>query len=196
VSSPDVVQIDVDSHPEWGGRRAVAPDGRLDMGSLGRLRVEGQTTAGIAGIVAAAARVPTPSVHVRMVNYNSQQIFLLGTVAGSQRAVDYRGSETVVDLLRRVGGLPEGAAADQVYVVRAQIGTGQGPRVFHVDLETILLRDDARTNIRLQPLDQVFVGETPEFSLARCVPPWLQPAFKAMCGIHRPEPGPVEKPAP
>src|SRR5262249_11994488 len=93
--------------------------------------------------------------------------------------------ETVLDLLHRAGGLTSGAAPDDVFVVRSRVAEGTAPQVFRVDLHAILFHDDPRTNIRLQPFDQVFVGETRQFGFSKCIPPWLKPIYEAVVGIRR-----------
>jgi protein involved in polysaccharide export with SLBB domain len=172
----------------------IGPDGRISLGAAGRLRVEGQPITEVTHRVAEFLGVPEGWVGVRVAEYNSQQIFLSGQVVGLQRAVPYQGPETILDLLRRAGGLTPGAAPEDVYVVRARIGEGRQPEVFRVDLKAILFRHDGRTNIVVQPLDQVFVGETCQFSLEKCFPPWLRPVYDALCGLKRP-PGAEDKPA-
>jgi hypothetical protein len=116
---------------------------------------------------------------------------------GLQRAVAYQGPETVIDLLQRLGGITPGAAPDEVYVVRSHVSEGKPPEVFRVDLHNILVQHDNRTNIPLQPFDQVFVGETRQSIFEHCVPPWLRPFYESICGMRRPASSPshMAKPA-
>jgi protein involved in polysaccharide export with SLBB domain len=124
-------------------------------------------------------------VHVRIAEFRSQQLFLVGQVVGLQRAVPYQGPETVLELLQRAGGITPGASPEDVDVVRSRLAEGKQPEVFHVDLRAIVLRHDAQTNLRLQPFDQVFVGESEESCLGKCMPPWLRPLYEAVCGLRR-----------
>jgi protein involved in polysaccharide export with SLBB domain len=110
----------------------------------------------------------------------------MGQVVGLHRAVPYQGPETVLELLQRVGGVTPGAAPDDVYVVRSRLAEGRPPEVFRVNLRAVVLYHDARTNVRLEPFDQVFVGETRESCLKKCVPPVLRPVYDLVCGIRRP----------
>jgi hypothetical protein len=52
-------------------------------------------------------------------------------------------------------------------------------------LKAIVLRHDARTNIYLQPQDQVYIGETRQFLISRCIPPWLRPVYETLWGMRR-----------
>jgi protein involved in polysaccharide export with SLBB domain len=132
--------------------------------------------------VADTLALPADYVDVRLAEFRSQCLYLFGEVNGLQRSVPYRGQETVLDLLQRVGGITPGAAPEEVYVVRSRVLDGQRPEVFHVDLRAIVVNHDAKTNVRLEPFDQVYVGATRRARLEKCIPPWLRPLFHAVCG--------------
>ncbi len=182
---PDVLDLVVANQADLTSRQPIGPDGCLDLGTSGRLRVEGLTVREIARRMAQQLGVPETQVRVQIAEYNSQQLYVIGQVAGLQRSVPYQGQETVLDLLQRVGGITPGAAPDSVYVVRARIAEGRRPEVFHVDLRAIVWRHDPSTNVRLRPGDQIFVGETRQSCLEKCFPPWLRPMYQAVCGLRR-----------
>jgi protein involved in polysaccharide export with SLBB domain len=182
VICPDVLDIVFDTRPELGGLHPIGVDGRLDLEPLGRPRVEGQTVEEIAHQLADLANVRLKEVHVAVAGFRSQCVYLFGEVIGLQRAVAYHGQETVLDLLQRTGGIKPGAEPEDVYVVRTHVGDNKRPEVFHVDLRAIVLQHDQRTNLRLQPFDQVHVGETRRAGLEKCVPPWLRPWYQRLCG--------------
>jgi protein involved in polysaccharide export with SLBB domain len=184
VACPDVLEWTVDERPELAGRQAIGPDGRVEIGPAGAVRVEGQALTEVARSLAAQARVASSSIHVQVAEYNSQQIYLFGEVTGSQRVVSYRGDETLLQLLQRAGGITPGAAPNDVYVVRTEVIDGKPPEVFHIALRSIVEGADQRTNIRLQPFDQVYIGETRQSSVRKCLPPCIQPLFEALCGLH------------
>jgi hypothetical protein len=188
---PDMLEFFLDTYPQFAGQREIGPDGRIDFGSGRRLRVEGCTVAQIADLLSQFTGVPPTAVHVRVAQYRSQQLYLLGQVAGLPRAVPYQGPERIVDLLHRVGGITPGAAPNDVHVIRSHSSEGKAPEVLRIDLQAIVLRHDARTNIYLQPQDQVFIGETRQCSISKCIPPWLRPAYETLWGMRR-EPGGVE----
>jgi protein involved in polysaccharide export with SLBB domain len=183
AACPDVLEVVVTRRPDLTGQDPIDPCGCIRLGSAGRLRVEGLPTTTIARKVAYAAGVPPADVQVRVADFRSQQIYLFGQVTGVQRAVPYEGPETVLDMLQRIGGITTGAAAGDVYVIRSHVADGGQPEVFHVDLEAIVLNHDTRTNLRLQPSDQVYVGESRRSSLEKCVPPCLRPLYELLCGL-------------
>ena len=187
VGCPDVIEVQVPHKADLSGQYAIGPDGRIDLGDYGKLRVEGRSLAEVARLLAAETGAGPDGVKVRVVEYRSQVVFLFGQVVGWQKAVPYRGQETVVDLLQRVGGITPGAAPDEVCVVRAHLDGSQRPELFKVDLKAIVLKQDDRTNIRLLPFDQVYVGETRQAAVERIVPPWLRPLYRTLSNT-RPSP--------
>jgi protein involved in polysaccharide export with SLBB domain len=182
IGCPDVLEVTVAARPDLSRHCKVGPDGRIDLGELGRPRVQGRTVPEVARVVADALALPPEYVDVGVAEFKSQCLYLFGEVNGLQRSVPYRGQETVVDLLQRVGGITAGAAPEEVYVVRSRVLDGQRPEVFHVDLRAIVMKHDEKTNVRLQPFDQVYVGATRRARLEKCLPPWLRPLFHALCG--------------
>jgi protein involved in polysaccharide export with SLBB domain len=189
VHCPDVLELNVVGRPEWDGPRRVGPDGFIGLEDAGPLRVDGLRQAEVAAAVAERAGVPAEQVHVRVAGYNSQQVYVFGEVAGSQRVVDYRGPQTVLELLQRAGGLSPAAAPTDVQVVRAHVADGKTPEVFHVDLSAIVLKHDQHSNVRLQPFDQVYVGQSRRSTYAPAVPPWLRPLYHVLCGMGRSKDG-------
>jgi protein involved in polysaccharide export with SLBB domain len=184
AACPDVLEIQVQDRPGLSGRRRVGPDGRIDVAELGRLRVEGQPTSEIARRLARVAGLPEDAVRVQVVEYNSQHVYLAGQSAGLRHVVDYRGPENVVDLLRRVGGITPGAAPDEVFLVRTHAGEDKSPEVFRINLRAILLQNDPRTDVVVQPLDRIYIGEKRTFSFEKCIPPWLRPIYETLVGIR------------
>ena len=180
VHCPDALDV----QPGDGNACVIAADGRISLPDGGRLHVDGLSTPEIAQAAAMHLGLSAEQVHVQVVGYNSQQIYLFGEVAGRERAVPYEGPETVLDLLQRVGGFAPGAAVRDVQVVRSHVADGSSPELFQVDLEAVLLRHDQKTNIPLEPFDQVYIGQSRRSSLKSCIPPWLRPLYERLCGIR------------
>lgn len=174
VGCPDALEVNLVDHPELDRRYVVAADGRIELGDYGKLRVEGRTLAQVADLIATETGSTPGKVRVRINEFHGQHLLLFGEIIGHQRSVPYEGQETVLDLLKRVGGITADAAPTDVYVVRAHLGESQRPEVIHVDLEAIVMKDDQRTNIRLLPYDQIYVGETRRAQIEKAIPPWLR----------------------
>jgi polysaccharide export outer membrane protein len=172
IACPDVLELAVAPRHD-GARAPVEPDGTIALTSGGRVRVEGLTVAEVADRLAAELHVSRPDVQIRVAEYASRQVFLCGPVAGTERAVPYQGPEPVVAFLRRIGGLAREAEPRDVHVIRANVAAGRRPEVFEVDLKAILVDHDDKTNVLLQPYDQVYVGESARANWEKCLPPWM-----------------------
>jgi protein involved in polysaccharide export with SLBB domain len=178
VACPDVLQIHVEERGEFDGLYTVGPNGCLALGSYGAARVEGQTLPGVAQAVAEVVGSQPERVHVRVANFASRHLSLVGEVVGRHRTIPYQGEETVLDVLQRVGGITPGAEPTEIYVVRSHIADWQRPEIFHVDLQAIVMNEDQQTNIRVRPYDQIYVGETRQARIEKCIPPWLRPTYQ------------------
>jgi protein involved in polysaccharide export with SLBB domain len=183
VGCPDVLEIAVKGRNEFSGHYTVEPDGRINLGRYGRLRAQGQVLAEVGRALAEEIGVPPEEVRVRVVEFRSQHVILFGGVTGQQRTVPYQGPESALELLQRAGGITPGAAPQRVYVVRAHLGEGQRPQLFHVDLDAIVMKRDERTNLRLLPYDQVYVGETRQARIEYCIPAWLRPLYQKVWNL-------------
>jgi protein involved in polysaccharide export with SLBB domain len=177
---PDVLDVSVGHSPPIHAR--ISPDGRIDLAALGEVRVEGLTCGEIERRVAAAARQTPDAVHVQVADFKSQQVYIFGEVNGLQRAVPYRGPETVLQLLQRAGGLSQGAEPDDVYVVRSHVASGGQPELFPIHLEEASGKD-RRAVLQLEPFDQIYIGETRRSSFRKCLPPWLRPLYESLWGM-------------
>lgn len=190
VHCPDVLEVRPAGRPDEGGSCAVGADGRIVLTDGSRLHVDGLTAGEVAGAAARRLGLPPDGVEVEVLGYNSGQIYLFGEVAGLQRALPYQGPETVVDLLRRAGGVAPGAAVGDVQVLRSHVADGHSPELFQVDLDAILLKNDPQTNVVLEPFDQVYVAQSRKSSLTPCFPPWLQPLYQRLCGAPKKDAAP------
>jgi protein involved in polysaccharide export with SLBB domain len=183
VHPPDVLEVTVTCHPELSGKGMVGTDGRIALKNRGLLRVEGQTVPESERRLALALGLPVSQVHLQVAEYKSQQIYLFGQGIGLQRAVSYQGPETVLDLLQRTGGIMRGAEPRDVYVVRSHVANGASPQLVHINLPAILESQDQQSNLRLEPFDQVFIGETGPSSFEKCVPPCVRPIYQVFWGL-------------
>lgn len=182
VRCPDVLSVTVSGRPEYSGRFAVGPDERLDWPGRLRPQVGGLPAPGIAVVLARQLGVNSADVRVSVAEFRSQHLYLVGEVVSERQVVAYRGPETVVELLRRVG-LTENAALGEVVVVRGHVADGKPPELFEVDLHAILMKRDQQTNVRLEPSDHVHVGQRQSCKVAQCLHPFIRPTFETLFGV-------------
>ena len=180
LGCPDELELRIVERPEFDGRRTVGPDGCIDLGRYGHVRVEGLTLPATARAIADRLGLTPERVQVRVVEFCSRHLLLVGEVIGRHRTIPYQGNETVLEVLQRVGGITPGAEPTEVYVVRSHLGDLRRPEVFHVDLQDIVIRKDQKSNIRVIPYDQIYVGETRQARVEKCIPPWIRPAYQGI----------------
>jgi protein involved in polysaccharide export with SLBB domain len=179
VRCPDRLEVRVAGHPDWTGTRPVGSDGRIPLDPSLRIPVDGLCVPEIRQSIAHATGLPAHQISVHVADYRSQQVFLFGGVHGQERALPYRGPETVLDLLQRAGGIEPGTEVNRIFVVRPHVADGKPPEVFTVDLLAILFDHNQQSNIRLEPSDQVYIGQTTGEQLRCCLPPWLRSLVKS-----------------
>ena len=135
---------------------------------------------GIQREIATITGIAPARVHVDVEQCLSKQVYLFGEVSGLQRAVNYEGPERVVDLLRRTGGITPEGAPEEVRIVRNPNLAEAEAETIRVDLRAILLQGDERANVIIQPYDQIYVPESKEAQLGKCLHPWLRPLCRMM----------------
>jgi protein involved in polysaccharide export with SLBB domain len=187
LACPDLVAVTFAERPDLNRMEMVMSDGTIDLGYLGKVCVEGQTLADVQMIIAERAGIPPRMVYVQVVEFNSRKVFLFGEVQGDARAVPYVGPETVSELLCRSCALTPDSCWSQVYLVRAHFAECVPAEVMHIDLEAIMRRCDQRTNMRIQPLDEIYIGEKSSAYVRRLCPTVLKPVYDTMLGLV-PEP--------
>lgn len=173
VCFPDVIDLKVDGRPDSTGRHLIRPDGRLDLGSAGEVFAEGCSVDELNSRVAEALGVSIQRVHCQVSSARSRSIYLVGTAAPQPKAIEYHGSERVGELLQRTGSLPANSDL-QVRVVRRNVARGTATETFRVDLAAIR-KGDLRTDVLLQPNDEVHVAEESGIRLATFIPDWVRP---------------------
>ena len=186
VQYPDVIEVTLEGPSTGSWRFPVGLDGRIDCGPSQAIRVEGQPVERIARGLEECLHLPAGKVHVRVAEFKSQHIYLYGQVNGLNRPVPYEGPETVVSLLRRVGGITSGAADGDIHVIRSHVADGKAPELFHVKLGAILKRHDESSDVVLQPSDQIYVGQSRKALLQNSIPPLLRPVYQAIFGLNEP----------
>ena len=69
--------------------------------------------------------------------------------------------------------------------IDGRVADGGRPEVFAVNLPDIVLHKDDKTNLLLQPGDQIYIGETRRSCLNKCIPPILRPLYETVWTLYR-----------
>ncbi len=181
VSFPDRLRIEFADNPSMNGIYAISPDCRLP-GSLQNMSVRNCTAAQVRQNLAQATGYSADRMIVRVEDFRSRLILVHGAINGGTRHVDYRGPETVLQLLERIGGLTADADLRQIFVIRSNVAAGETEQRFEVDLEAIFMKGNPLSNIGVQPNDEIYIGENRRANLAKILPYWMMPIYHKIRG--------------
>ena len=143
------------------GPHLVRPDGAVDLGTYGQVFIAGLTLKEAKAKIEKhlSATLQDPEVIMDIQDYRSKVYYIVTKQPGigvSVQALPLDGSETVLDAIRRLGGLSAESETEGVYIARPR-GDGGCPLIIPVDLKAIALRGDTRTNYQLLPGDRVVI---------------------------------------
>ncbi|MDR7420462.1 MAG: polysaccharide biosynthesis/export family protein [Armatimonadota bacterium] len=198
VGPRDQLEITVFGHTDLSGSYTVSADGSISFPLIGEVPVGGRTTRDIETTIAqrlADGFLKSPQVSVRVTEYRSQRVFVMGEV-GQPGPVVLTGSLTLLEALAHAGG-PSKTAGTEVIVLRRNEArdTAPGPlsigqpgsrEVARIGLED-LQGGRIKENIVLQDGDTILVPTAePVFVLGQVKTPGPVPytrdltVFKAL----------------
>ena len=132
LACPDGLAIEIDGRPDLGGSFVVTTEGRINHAALGYPRVEGLTIPQVGEMVAGLAGCAPGQVRCRVSEFRTRKLFVYGPINGPPRAVPWRGPETALALLDRLGGVrPRLAAQVDPGGARARHAVGQAGGLHH-----------------------------------------------------------------
>lgn len=184
IGCPDILEVGFADKPEWDCLVAVDVDGTAPLGEAGRVPVQGLTTTEARAAIAEATGLSPDGVLVVVAVPRSGKVFITGPENKRIRAVAYPGPTPVLDFLQLAGAIqPKESKLNDVYVVRPNVAENGPPKVFHVDVEAVLLDGDPTTNVLVESSDHVYVGETRRASFSRLLPEWFRPVYRRLVGL-------------
>ena len=161
VEPGDVLLVqpsDLDSPVRLPSDQPVLPDGNIELGRYGRLRVAGKSVEGVEAEVQAIIRRETKDagpITVRLIGRQSKVFYVLGEV-NAPGAYPLSGRETVLDAIVAAGGLTD--QANQSRITYSQPTPPESCRVvLPVCYRDIVQLGDTSTNYQLKPGDRVYV---------------------------------------
>lgn len=184
IGCPDVLEVSFAARPSLDGLVSVDLDGRVPLPGVGKPRVEGLTVVEAREAIAGMAEMNANAVTVRIVEPRAAKVVVSGPDNRRAQFLPYTGPEPVLDFLRRTGTIPPAASKlNRVYVLRSNVAAGEKPRLYHIDVEAVLLDHDSSTNLPLEPGDHIYVGETRRSALVRLLPDWAKPLYRKLVGL-------------
>lgn len=145
------------------GEHLVAPDGKVNLGTYGRVRLVGMTIEEARAAIEAhlSAYLEDPQISLDVLGYNSKVYYVVTQGAGlGDRVVilPAKGNETVLDAIGQVQGL-DSTSSTRMWVARPGKNNCDGDQLLPVDWLAVTQRGDATTNYQLLPGDRLFVSE-------------------------------------
>lgn len=145
------------------GEHLVAPDGKVNLGTYGRVRLVGLT------IDEARAAIEThlqpylqdPQIALDVLGYNSKVYYVVTQGAGLGDHVmilPAKGNETVLDAIGQIQGLSSNQST-RMWVARPGKNDCHGDQILPVDWLAVTQRGATGTNYQLLPGDRLYVSE-------------------------------------
>jgi polysaccharide export outer membrane protein len=145
------------------GEHLVTPDGTVNLGFYGRVRVAGRTIEEARTAIRdhLVRQDFDPEVAVDVVGYNSKVYYVVTQGAGLGDQVTIlpaRGNETVLDAIGQIQGLNSNNST-RMWIARPGGNDLGGDQILPVDWLAVTQRGDISTNYQVLPGDRVYVSE-------------------------------------
>jgi polysaccharide export outer membrane protein len=145
------------------GEHLVAPDGKVNLGTYGRVRIVGMTIEEARAAIEAhlSQYLENPQIALDVLGYNSKVYYVVtqGAGLGDQVVIlPARGNETVLDAIGQIQGLQSNQST-RMWVARPGANESEGDQILPVDWLAVTQRGDTSTNFQLLPGDRLYVSE-------------------------------------
>lgn len=177
LAADDVIQVQVLRHPEFSGKFMVEPNGYISLPYLDPVKAEGLTKYQLRDklMEILSEFIEVPRVDVRILEYNSQVIYVVGAVAKPGRYSTGGKKMTVRDAIVAAGLPIQGASLRYAYIFSPD--PSQPKKA--VKLYNLLYRGKMKYNIELNPGDIVYVRSTVISKLGLFLDQLLNPVQRA-----------------
>jgi polysaccharide export outer membrane protein len=191
IEPPDILLIETTAAPAQvqpvRGQHLVRPDGSVSLGIYGPAFVGGMTLEqaklAIAQVLAPRFKTELPklidNLNVDVLAYNSKFYYIITDGGGYGQQV-YRlpvtGSETVLDAIAQINGLPAVASTHSVWLARRTCSSGTGaPEKLPIDWHAVTKGAVVDTNYQILPGDRIFVQSNRFIRLDSALAKFLAP---------------------
>jgi len=145
------------------GEHLVAPDGKVNLGTYGRVRVVGLTIeeAQLAIQDHLSQSLENPEISVDVLGYNSKVYYVItqGAGLGDQVIIlPSKGNETVLDAIGQIQGLQSNSST-RMWIARPGKNSCGGDQILPVDWLAVTQRGATETNYQVMPGDRIYVSE-------------------------------------
>ncbi|MFW6055053.1 MAG: polysaccharide biosynthesis/export family protein [Thermodesulfobacteriota bacterium] len=161
VGPEDVLQVDVFEEKDLSREAVkVTYEGLIHFPLIGRVKVAGLSTSEIEDLLAARLAheqyLVDPHLSVSVREHLSREVLALGAVRNPGRYY-LKGSETLLDLVSRSGGVDFSEGGHRVTIIREESGKESRKIAININLRRLLDGRDQFANLRLRAGDVIFV---------------------------------------
>jgi len=158
-----VTLLQMGAQQQVAGEHLVAPDGKVNLGTYGRVRVVGMTIeeAQLAVQAHLSQHLQDPEISLDVLGYNSKVFYVItqGAGLGDQVAIlPAKGNETVLDAIGQISGLQSNSST-RMWIARPGYNDCGGDQILPVDWLAVTQRGDIKTNYQILPGDRIYVSE-------------------------------------
>ncbi len=155
LAPSDVIEIKVRGHEDLEITAQIRPDGKVTMHLIDDVMVAGLTPVQVDGLITEQLKkyLKNVDVSVSVLGFFSKKVHFVGPT-GNAIQLPYTGDMTVLDLISRIGGLPQISAPEKTIIVRGNVAQ---PEIIKVNLKDIIYRGDFKDNILLRENDIVIL---------------------------------------
>ncbi len=170
----------IGAQQQIAGEHLVAPDGKVSLGSYGRVRVVGLTIEEAKQAVEShlSEYLENPEIALDVLGYNSKVYYVVTQGAGLGDQVfilPARGNETVLDAIGQIQGLQSNSST-RMWVARPGYNEAGGDQILPVDWIAVTQRGDVATNYQIMPGDRLYVSEDKLVALDTIIGKIISPA--------------------
>jgi polysaccharide biosynthesis/export protein len=163
VSQVSVSIAELAAQQQIIGEHLVAPDGKVNLGTYGRVRLVGMTIEEARAAVEShlSTYLEDPQISLDVLGYNSKVYYVVTQGAGlGDRVIilPAKGNETVLDAIGQVQGLDSNSST-RMWIARPGKNDCDGDQLLPVDWLAVTQRGDTATNYQILPGDRLFVSE-------------------------------------
>lgn len=169
------------------GEHMVGPDGKVTLGTYGKVFVTGLTQQQARQAVEThlSQFLESPRVSVDIFAYNSKFYYVITDGAGLGDSVNkfpITGNETVLDAMAEIQGMQE-VSSRRLWIARpAPYGAGCD-QILPIDWHGLAQRGETATNYQLMPGDRLFIAHDPLVATTNNVGKFVNPFQRMFGGI-------------
>ena len=174
-----VTLLQTSAQQQIAGEHLVAPDGKVNLGTYGRVRVVGMTIeeAQEAVQIHLSKHLENPRIAVDVFGFNSKVFYVVTQGAGLGDQVfimPSKGNETVLDAIGQIQGLQSNSST-RMWLARPGYNQCGGDQILPVDWVAITQRGDIQTNYQILPGDRLYVSEDKLVALDTAIAKMVSP---------------------